>query len=123
MKNIGEIYKALLAGETLDNGEFSCRLLDGRLVDDEDTSIELDFSAVLSWNIYKEPKWYENIPDGGVLCWVNDGRMPSNKHIRIITSFWPDKNHAFWAGDGEWRNAKPLTKQEIQIFMDNAPVN
>jgi len=46
-------------------------------------------------------KWYENIPPvGGVLCWCKDYYTASYKH---------------------WIYAEPLTKAEIQSFMDNAP--
>ena len=80
-------------------------------------------TAQFNWHSYDyriapEPaKWYENIPDGGVLCWLN-GR------INIIIAYNPDpsKEYVFKMDDGQWCiEPKPLTKQEIQVFMDNAP--
>lgn len=50
-------------------------------------------------------KWYDNIPDSGVLCWLGTGEVKS------LTS------ETYFAG------AIPLTKQEIQKFHDNAPEN
>ena len=108
MKNQREIYEALLAGETL----ISVNFIKVKLKDDnlDITSIkETHISNAIfknpnEWQIYKEPKWYENFPDGGVLCW-------HHRELCIVSN-------PSWSG---LKEAKPLTKQEIQIFMDNAP--
>lgn len=67
-----------------------------------------------------EKEWYECIPEGGVLCWVWDFNESSdNPEIEIISGFGGD---LFWCKGGtEWNNAKPLTKEELKQFMDNAP--
>ena len=66
----------------------------------------------------REKKWYENIPDGGVLCWVKDEDGEPFFRINVIFErngdFYKSKHLAY-------HYAKPLTKQEIQVFMDNAP--
>ena len=59
-------------------------------------------------------KWCENIPDGGVLCWCWDGSI-INKFVDNITKY-----NGNYQGGESWLNAKPLTKKEIQVFMDNA---
>ena len=118
MKNQREIYEALLAGETLDNGGFTVQLgFNGTLLDDEDDKINLTFSDPSRWKIYKKPKWYENIPDGGVLCWADEIHdMPAT-----IVRF-SDADKMFVSGWGaRYSRSTPLTKQEIQKFMDNAP--
>lgn len=66
-------------------------------------------------------KWYENIPEGGVLCLCGD-------HSRDLTSY--DLIYLYSDGDGAYKfrgdasgykHAEPLAKPEIKIFMDNAP--
>ncbi len=124
MKNQREIYEVLLAGETLINAaKFTVRLKDnGDLEYAEDRIYGNVFNAVFKyvedWQIYKEPKWYENIPDGGVLCWVKnreDRSFYANPHtIRTFSG-------SHYIGYELWLFAKPLTKQEIQVFIDNAP--
>lgn len=127
MNNQKEIYEALLAGETLDNGEFSCSLnVQGDLVDDEMDSIDLDFSDYQNWRIHKEPKWYENIPEGGVLCWICNVEVdvfPRN-NVEIIKKYKQDTSDGFdfmSINCAYYKRATPLTKQEIQVFMDNVP--
>ena len=56
-------------------------------------------------------KWYENIPDGGVLCWFGE---EAYKSICIVFPVTPNE-------DFNSANYKPLTKKEIQAFIDNAP--
>ena len=53
----------------------------------------------------KEPEWYENIPEHGVLCWVSDIDESTRNVIDRITV----KN------DG-WRYITPLTNEEIEAF-------
>ena len=120
MKNQREIYEALLAGEKLDNGDFWCYLNEnGILVDDEASPIHMPFDVPHEWQIYKEPKWYENIPDGGVLCWCKDGE--SDKEVTDIVTEQGSANGYFTPNLKHWIYATPLTLQEIQVFMDNAP--
>jgi len=116
MKNQREIYEALLAGETLvsndghevnitDNGNLTTR---GSIT---------SFVYPSDWQIHKEPKWYENIPDGGVLCWCYDvGDVAVIRNIKRLNGLNTDQQSINF-----WNKAIPLTKQEIQLFMDNAP--
>ena len=63
---------------------------------------------------YKEPKWYDNIPKEGVLCWVWDDHE-KNKIIDVVTCF--NKIQYFETlSDGTWLNAIPLTIKEIVKF-------
>jgi hypothetical protein len=72
-------------------------------------SVSLGFDYPKNWSTYKEPKWYENIPDDGVLCWFGEA-----KAVCIVFPVIPNT-------DFNASNYTPLTKQEIQVFMDNAP--
>jgi len=107
MNNQREIYKALLAGETLisDNGTICTLSVAGITKDSLDNPSYQSFIKPLEWQIHKEPKWYENIPDGGVLCWYAG-------LIVVIYSKLGSRDVAI---------ANPLTRQEIQVLIDNAP--
>ena len=121
MKNQREIYEALLAGETLIRDSlFKIKLRPGENVDINSSLFLLLFDYPEAWQIYKEPKWYENIPEGGVLCWCTDGVL---NFPEIIISYKDEteRKFSFRSKDSHYSNAIPLTKQEIQNFMDNAP--
>ncbi len=78
-------------------------------------------TAQFNWHSYDyriapEPaKWYENIPRDGVLCWVTEGAAS------IITDYDIEFDNPFTSDNDNFAHADPLTKQEIQVFMDNAP--
>ena len=119
MNNQKEIYEALLAGETLvmsqtkklfklnELGEIDC-------INNATWSVP-QFGRPMDWQIYTKPEWYENIPEGGVLCkWA--GKM------LLITDYIPHHENPLKGNCSRSVNeAIPCTKQEIQIFMDNAP--
>lgn len=121
MNNQKEIYEALLAGETLieDNGDKAV-LLNGNLYDpSHNMFISRSFMAFRSWQIYKEPVWYENIPEGGVLCWIGDyGKIIKDLPVTITKHSCSGFTSVIGTN---WVKAQPLTKQEIKVFMDNAP--
>ncbi len=119
MKNQREIYEALLAGETLTHAEgIKAKLDNNGYV----TQIPQSFLFPEQWQIYKEPKWYENIPDGGVLCWVKDGEGKEfNKYPEMVINYCDDSTHFFETPNESWMYADPLTKTQIQMFMENAP--
>jgi len=118
MKNQREIYEALLAGETLISVDFAtAKLVDGKLFNDVGEQSVVAFIQPEIWQIFKESKWYENIPDGGVLCYCKD-RAHDGTRIINVTAYREDHYQSMYS---TWKFAKPLTKQEIQVFMDNAP--
>lgn len=79
------------------------------------------------WNwhqVHYEVKqnWYENIPKGGVLCWVWDDEYTDNSTVARITDYCNEDSFCFIEKDEtSWRYARPLTKSEIQQLLDNAP--
>jgi len=123
MKNQKECYEALSAGETLVNSNGNLAKLNkvGDLVSVEPYEYLLEaFDNSGDWQIYKEPKWYENIPDGGVLCWVKGLGRPTI--ITTIDKYEPIEECPFSSiTKVRYQKVWPLTKQEIQVFMDNAP--
>ena len=71
-----------------------------------------------------EPKWYEKIPEQGVLCWVWDDGMDICKQpsaLKLITGIVGKKEHRlrFYDAIGDtWDYAQPLTKVELMQFID-----
>jgi len=125
MENQREIYEALLAGETLiDDDGVRLRLNDAGILINAKTGIVYSWVSghPSIWKIYKEPCWYDNIPDGGVLCWVWDKHIINKKVSKIIAVQTPSEaGFKFISDECNWINAAPITKTEIQVFMDNAP--
>ena len=128
MKNQREMIKALLDGEKL----VMSKLSSSSIIEMDDQGItkynhggECDMNDICSpskWQIYKEPKWYENIPSvGGVLCHVCEQADwdEFEDTPRIITEY---KNNMFYDSDGlSWAYAKPIPKKMIQVLAYNAP--
>lgn len=110
MKTTQECWQALIDGEKLQywSGETTC-LVDGKVIGG------WCFDSPQDWSIYKAPEWYDNIPEGGVLCrWGSDGPA--------LIMHGVDKDGWFIDKNGEtYSDATPLTKQEIQVLLDNAP--
>ena len=124
MNNQREIYEALLAGETLiyrtHPFDRIIKMENGNITDINGGDVSLiSFSVPYVWSIYKEPKWYENIPEGGVLCWCKDGETDKPTVASIVEQ--GKSNGYYTAACKHWIYAEPLTKQEIRVFRDNAP--
>ncbi len=93
--------------------------------EDEDSYFEIESNKKLAieWlneNLYRkvevEIPWYEYIPIGGVLCWYNSDVC--------VISDWSCDDELLWVKDGGsigLYDAKPLTKSQIEVFMNNAP--
>src|SRR5574343_1265243 len=111
MKTQSEIYKALLDGEVIifiDNN-YKIRLIDGFLefkYKSQDWKKDPTWAFVTpeDWKIHKEPEWYENIGEGGVLCvvWNYNSKYVALIMERTTAAGFIDHN------DVPWLNAKPL---------------
>lgn len=65
----------------------------------------------------KEPEWWENIPEHGVLCWVSDLCDYPKMYISLVLEYRKDEMKKFWLGErGAFRYAVPLTNEEIEGF-------
>ena len=65
--------------------------------------------------INPKPKWYDNIPDRGVLCWCGDEDGAEGNHIHVVVTY---SRGFFTTTRGiPWKVAVPLTNEEIQEFM------
>lgn len=79
---------------------------------------ELILNFPQKWiNVFEsiEQKWYENIPEHGVLCWVF--HTPNKKFLRIINEYNPSLKLPFFSNGINWLNAEPLTNDEIKQFL------
>jgi len=67
----------------------------------------------------KEPEWYENIPEHGVLCWVKLAGESCNtrKRIASIIEYDAKVSHFYCINGGTWKYATPLTNDEIRQFL------
>lgn len=122
MKNEKEVCEALLDGETIIylDGDKAKLNEDGILIDPVTGNKREWFLIPRHLEIYKKPEWYENIPEGGVLCWCWDDSR-SEKMLDIVYKHSKFGFYNFSADACNWENATPLTKQEIQVFVDNVP--
>lgn len=125
MKTTQECWQALIDGEKLqhvshpENG-FVC-LVDGAPVDFKDRPIGFLFDYPQDWSIYTPPKWYDNILECAAPCWVWDD-YEKRKIMMFVSRYIPGHIYPFkTTNDNSYKNATPLTKQEIQLLLDNAP--
>lgn len=62
-------------------------------------------------------EWYDNIPENGILCWVND-----KSYIAIMT-YYDKEEHMFYGKVSgsryNYKDVLPLTNEEIQEFLIN----
>jgi len=66
---------------------------------------------------YKEPKWYDNIPKEGVLCWVWDDGTKTCKRIQVICKIKEGVYKFVNRGELSWRYAEPLTREEVEQLI------
>ena len=65
----------------------------------------------------KEPEWWENIPEHGVLCWVSDLYDYPRMYVSLVLEYRKDEMKKFWLGErGAFRYAVPLTNEELERF-------
>ena len=70
-----------------------------------------------------EPKWYENIPVQGVLCWVHNSNPERKVRIDLIVYFDTTEQEGmgqFQSTFSDWEYAIPLTKEEVVQFIYQA---
>ena len=63
-----------------------------------------------------DPKWYDNIPEQGILCWVKDEEEDEAKLTTII-AYWPDSTFKFECLETNWMQATPATLDEIANYI------
>jgi hypothetical protein len=113
MKNYEEIIKALLDGETLQNildPKWRVKLKEGELSVDTNGVIP-SFSRPDHWQIYTDHQWHNNIPEGGILCWVSDGNEEEKWCAQLVKGKLDDKFLA--TKYHQWRYATPVKQEDL----------
>lgn len=60
-----------------------------------------------------KPNWYDNIPEEGVLCWVDfDDEIA---RLRLVTSYDEEQEKFFDDSGVKWYTATPITSSELFI--------
>lgn len=127
LKTQADCYKALLDGYIL-RAEDSmwAKLVDGKQVNDMNHGYVAlyTFDTPEQWNVFEEvtEQWFDNIPESGILCKVRD--LAGDKWMMDnIIGYNCDNTHPFNGMDVSfWKHAIPYTKEELQVFVDNAPI-
>ena len=84
------------------------------------SALEPDKFGNYYWRIKpEEPKWYENIPEHGVLCFVSDtDEKPYDLcRLAIIIKYCKGELTFLEINYSMWRYATPLTNDEIKQFL------
>lgn len=86
-------------------------------------SINILMANLIDLGVYRkvEPPWYESVPYGGLLCWIKLfksaelelGRVTQERVNKLMNK---DQDSIDFLN-----GMRPLTRAEIQFFMDNAP--
>ena len=121
IKNFKEFSQALNDGETLIDRKSKVRIFLNKNGDVEDKdgftfTKALTITDFTGWSIYEKPKWYENIPECGVLCWCWDSTTSKSKRIYLVTNYYHSKDHKFATNSSFYRYATPLTREELDGF-------
>lgn len=119
MNTTEECYQALLDKEWVAqiDSPYRVHLVDGALVNKDGETAYEDFRCPKNWKIYEPPKWYENIPEGGVLAKTTVGLVVEIVSKSPTLYCLMSKCGAPW----EISELTTCTKAEIQVWLDNAP--
>ena len=81
--------------------------------------VDEGFIELETWKKYlPEPKWYENIPEQGVLCWVwDDEEEPVID--KIVKYEKASLSHRFTGKNEDWMFARPVKFSDIQHLILN----
>lgn len=108
-----------MRGSNWEDHEFIHFNVDGVVIDQDGNVMPLSDMFIFKWQEYTEPKWYDNIPDGGVLCWAVGARLNNPVVVKSHDKAW---EQPFRTASGmHVTTAEPLTPEEIALFASNAP--
>jgi len=125
--NIKEVMEALLAGKVLlsSNGNAIYKLKDNKVLNKSATlgnawtNSNLFPQYLVPSTEYIPPKeWYEQIPEEGVLCWVDDRKDSVLTSTAVIVAYLEITSYPFVSKSGsQWIYAKPLTQEEANKLI------
>lgn len=111
-KSLKEIYTALIEGKTIEKKHGIKVHINshGCLVNYNNDSVCFYFDDPSQWSEYKEPQWYDNIPEEGVICWVSDYVKENKDSVRLITKY--TQSIGFFSSSTLWKYATPVKPEE-----------
>jgi hypothetical protein len=119
---VSEIWSALFDGKKIKGEAYSgyFYLKDGDIYNASGGIADWvlqDLRYPTYWSIYEDPKWYDSIPEQGVLCWVN----AFNKDLRSIPAVIvnADKSIGRYQDVNTvlWKYATPVTPEEAENLI------
>jgi len=124
LKSTKECFQALIDGETLVGG-FGTELHfndEDELINQNEKISSHHFANYQNWHIKQEinQDWRENIPPEGVLGYAWDSDK-DDKVKCICTDYDQSYDFQYNCGDEAYIHFRPMTKAEIQVYLDNAP--
>ena len=122
-----EIWEYLIeGGEVISDTGVKYKLINGAVhtlsvIADKYKIGGVSFSLVNNYKPYIEPKWYDNIPEQGILCWVWD-TLDGTKDVGIIHSIEKDQEgkptqYLDNYSRCPWDNAIPVTEEEVKKYV------
>lgn len=123
-----ELWEYLISGGKVckaNDGNSFYSLINGKVhkthADGVSTGWTSNFMNFTGYEKYIEPpKWYENIPEQGVLCWVDPKSGTLGRLIRLIGGYDPSYSNCFISKTCKgisWDNATPLTEEEVKQYI------
>ena len=120
-----EIWEYLIKeGEVISNTGVRFKLINGEVhtllvTSDRYQAGGASFSHVSKYKPYIQPKWYDNIPKQGILCWVWD-TLDGTKDVGIIHAIKEDDKSIRYLDNHNqylWEYAVPITEEEIMKYI------
>jgi|688.fasta_scaffold1929423_1 hypothetical protein len=119
-----DCFNALIAGFVLkrkNSDDLTCKIVDGFIKSSNDLSFV--FNDPVNWEAFEEKQveWFEDIPEQGVLCWVDDYYRDRKDYIHLIKDFLispnPRECKFRYNSIKGWVYATPLTKEEVEKYI------
>ena len=111
-KTQAEMWTHLLQGGKVKSA------IDGQVCELKDGNLDTyrDVTAAFTWEKYGESKWYENIPEQGILCWVSNAYPDERDEIAVVRKYTHSNAfnpvYTYSNANGAWKWAEPLTGQD-----------
>jgi hypothetical protein len=116
-----EIWEYLLAGNQIVKHKSIFALKDGSLHKKTARGVWVAWSSSLrdvsAYTKYTEPKWYDTIPEQGILCWVTDSSTGAIIEPDLIKQYGSESIGSFKSDVNNWKYATPVTQEEVNKLI------
>ncbi len=70
------------------------------------------------WTAYEELKqWYEDIPEVGILCWVDDHNENVRNYVELVERYERSNAEPYITMTNSWKYATPVTPEEVDKLI------